>query len=86
MKKNLKNFPYLYFWAEDWGEMQTTNGDYNQSRLTLLDEGGTFYKDENSNSLEEAFEKAEKFLRKENNFDELSIEELEKEYRDLGLD
>ncbi len=90
MKKPTKSFaqqyPYLTYWIEDWGEMQTTNGDYD-SRLTLSDEGGTCYEDDDSKGIEEAFEKAEKYLREVESarFDKESREALEEDYRKLGL-
>lgn len=84
-KKSLSSYPYLCYWAEDWAEMETTNGDYNQSRLTLLNEGGIVYEDKGSQSLEEAFEKAEVFLRGEGSMFlyKEDIEALEEEYKEL---
>ncbi|MCU0390390.1 MAG: hypothetical protein MUE81_04680 [Thermoflexibacter sp.] len=64
--------------------MQTTNGDYGQSRLALIDEGGTRYEDEGSKSIEEAFQKAENYLRHElfpEIMDKETIDALEEEYK-----
>lgn len=87
-KKALEDYPYLAYWVEDWGEMETTNGDYGQSRITLLDEGGTCYQDEGSKTFEEALERAEKYLREveSSRFDDDTIKALEAEYKELGLD
>ncbi len=80
-------YPYLSYWIEDWGEMQTTNGDYD-SRLTLSDEGGTCYEDEGSKTIDEAFAKAEKYLREveSERFDKASKESLEEDYQTYGLE
>jgi hypothetical protein len=68
--------------------METTNGDWGHSRLTLLDEGGTVYEDIGSSSNDEALQKAEKFLRSEYGlqcFDKETVVALEEEYKELGL-
>ena len=87
-KKQLiaKQYPYLAYWIEYWGEMETTNGQYS-SLLTLLDEGGTCYEDKNSKTIDEAFEKAEKYLRKveSKRFDQDIIDSLEANYQLYGL-
>lgn len=83
-----QQFPYLDYYIENWGEMETTNGDWGHSRLTLLDEGGTVYEDKGSTSNDEALEKAEKFLRSDYGpqcFDKESIVALEEEYKENGL-
>lgn len=90
MKRNsfAQQYPYLAYWIEDWGEMQTTNGEYNNSRLMLMDEGGAYYEDEGSESIDEAFAKAEKYLREvefPDRFDQETIDSLEEDYRELGL-
>ena len=79
-----ENYPYLGYWIEDWGEMETTNGDWGHSRLTLIDMGGTVYEDEGSQSHDEALEKAEKFLREvdfPNRFDKETIDSIEEDYK-----
>jgi hypothetical protein len=83
-----EDYPYLTYWVEDWGEIMTTNGDYGQCRLMLVDEGGTCYADNGSKTFIEAVEKAEKYLREVESarFDDESIEALEAEYRELGLE
>lgn len=81
-------YPYLDYWINDWGEIETTNGDWGHSRLTLLDMGGTVYQDEGSKSHEEALKKAENYLREVDfpgRFDQETIDVLEEEYKELGL-
>jgi hypothetical protein len=87
-RKALEDYPYLTYWIEVWGEMQTTTSEYGQSRLTLLDEGGTCYEDEGSETFAEALEKAERYLREveSERFAPETIEALEGEYEALGLD
>ncbi len=82
-----ETYPYLTYWIEDWGEMETTNGDWGRPRIRLIDEGGTWYEDYESKSQEEALQKAEKYLRSKEGcrFDKETIEALEEEYRNLGL-
>ena len=89
MKKPNKSFsetyPYLTYWIEDWGEMETTNGDWGRPRLALIDMGGDVYRDYDSKTHEEALQKAEKYLREvdfPSRFDKETIEALEEEYKD----
>lgn len=91
MKKPNKSFsetyPYLTYWIEDWGEMETTNGDWGHPRIRLIDMGGTCYEDYESKSHEEALERAEKHLREvdfPDRFDKETIESLEDEYKNRG--
>ena len=86
-KSFAQTYPYLTYWIEDWGEMETTNGDWNRSRIRLLDEGGTCYEDYDSKTHDKALQKAEKYLREEESkrFDKESRKALEEEYRELGL-
>lgn len=79
-------YPYLNHWIKEWGYMQIGN-DYNfleMHFLMLLDEGGTCYEGDATDTLEEAFEKAEKFLRTvefPDRFDKPTIATLEAEYK-----
>ena len=77
-------YPYLNYWIEDWGDMETTNGDWNRPRIRLIDMGGTCYEDYDAKSHEEALEKAEKYLREvefPERMDKETIAELEEEYK-----
>ena len=93
MKNPTKSFaqtcPYLTYWIEDWGYMQIGNNyDFPYgSFLMLLDQGGTCYEGDAEKTLDEALQKAEKYLREEESkrFDKESREALEAEYRELGL-
>ncbi|TAE41855.1 MAG: hypothetical protein EAZ70_12425 [Runella slithyformis] len=81
--------PYLAYWFEEWGEMQTTNGDWGNPRISLIDTGGDCYRDYDSKSHEEALDKAEKWLR-EIDFparmnQETIINSLEEDYVLYGL-
>lgn len=78
-----EQYPYLAYWIEDWGEMTTTNGDYGNSRLSLFDEGGDCYQDDDSKSHSEALQKAEKWLREVDfpaRMDKETIDSLEEDY------
>jgi hypothetical protein len=91
MKNPTKSFatqyPYLTYWIKDWGEMETTNGDWNRPRIRLIDEGGTWYEDYDSKSHDEALQKAEQYLREPegSRFDKKTITALEDDYKQLGL-
>ena len=78
-------YPYLAYWIEDWGYMQIGNDDDSSygSFLMLLDQGGTCYEGDAEKTLDEAFAKAEKYLREvefPERMDKETIAELEKEY------
>ncbi len=88
-QKFSESYPYLAYYIEAWGTMETTDGEWNNSRLTLLDEGGIVYEDKGSDSHDEALDKAEAFLRNEyasEYFDQASIDDLEEDYEEFGLD
>lgn len=83
-----QQYPYLAYWAEDWGEMETTNGDWGRARISLIDDGGYVYQDYESKSHDEALQKAEKFLRKVDfpeRFDKETIDALEADYQRFKL-
>ena len=90
MKKPSKSFaetyPYLAYWIEDWGYMQIGNDyDFPHGKfLMLIDQGGTCYQDDSEKTLDDAFQKAEKFLRKVDfpkRFDKEIIDSLEEDYK-----
>jgi hypothetical protein len=60
MKKPPKYFystyPYLAYFIEDWGEMQTSGGG-NYPYLCLVDEGGNVYTDWETSDRDEALQK-----------------------------
>ena len=81
-----QTYPYLTYWIEDWGEMETTNGDWNRPRIRLIDESGTCYEDYDSKTHEEALVKAEKYLREveSKRFDKATRDSLEADYQKEG--
>lgn len=91
MKRPTKSFaaqyPYLTYWIEDWGKMETTNGDWGHPRIRLIDEGGTCFENYDSKTYDEALVKAEKYLRdvESQRFDKATKTELEAEYALLKL-
>lgn len=57
-----EKYPHIAWWVECHGELETgQNYNYN-SFVRLLDEGGLWWEDKNSKSLDEALDKAEAFL------------------------
>lgn len=91
MKKPPKYFyatyPYLAYFIEDWGEMQTSGGGHHPY-LCLVDEGGNVYTDWKTSDRDEALKKAEKYLREvdfPSRMDKETIESLEEEYKKFGL-
>jgi hypothetical protein len=87
MKKASKSFskqyPYLAYWIEEWGQIQITNGK-EDSWLILIEEDNICYEDAGSKSIDEAFKKAEKHIRKveaPDNFDSETIDILEENYK-----
>ncbi len=79
-------YPYLAYWIKSWGEMRIGydyDSDYG-SFLMLFDQGGTCYEGDEETTFEEAFAKAEKYLREvefPDRFDKETIAELEKAYK-----
>lgn len=89
MKKKFEElYPYLAYWLEDWGEMQTTAAQYGHSRIMLTDEGGVCYEDQNSRTFDDALQKAEAYIREveSERFDQASIISLEEDYKKYGLE
>ena len=87
MKNPTKSFseyyPYLTYWIEEWGQIEITNGK-DESWLTLIAHESICYEDEGSKSIDEAFKKAEKYIRKEeapSHFDVETIDILEEIYK-----
>jgi hypothetical protein len=91
MKRPTKSFsqtyPYLTYWIEAWGEMETTSGDWGNPRIRLLDDGGTCFEEYDAKSHDEALEKAERYVREveSKRFDKATQAELEEEYKQLKL-
>jgi hypothetical protein len=82
-----KQYPYLAYWIEDWGEMQTSGGGHHPY-LCLVDEGGNVYTDWETSDRTEALKKAEKYLREvdfPSRMDKETIESLEEDYKTCNL-
>jgi hypothetical protein len=83
-----QNYPYLAYWIADWGEMETTSGDWGNPRIRLIDMGGTCYEDYTSENHEDALQNAENYLRKVDfpaRFDKETIASLEEDYSTFKL-
>jgi hypothetical protein len=65
MKKSFSTlYPYLAWWCENHGYMETGgNTDYGHSLVVLLDDGGTCWESGKITDLNEAYEAAEKYLK-----------------------
>ncbi len=90
----MKNFshlyPYLSWWLSEQGYMQLGQGnEYNHEPfLMLIDEGGMIWEDDDSEGIDEALVRAEKYLREEefpDNFDKETIESIEEDYKKYNL-
>lgn len=65
MKKSFSTlYPYLAWWCENHGYMETGGyPEYGQSLVVLLDDGGTCWESEKISDLNQAYEAAEKYLK-----------------------
>jgi len=59
-----KNFPGLNWWINNQGWIQLGSEEERHNWIMVLDENELSYEDENSQSLEEAMKKAEKWVLK----------------------
>ncbi len=57
-----KTYPHLIWWVENQGWIEIGSDDYSDSWVRLMDEGGTRWEDEDSETLDEALSKAEAFI------------------------
>lgn len=85
-----KQYPYIAYWVENHGYLQLGTDDDSpiDAFLLLIDAGGSCYEDEGSDSIDEAFAKAEKYLREfefPERFDKETIDSLEEDYVLYGL-
>ena len=65
MSKFSKKYPHLTWWVENQGYIEIGEDDYSTSWLRLLDPGGTCWEDEDSETIDEALDAAEDFLKEE---------------------
>ena len=57
-----EKYPHITWWVEYYGELETGQNQNANSFVRLLDEGGLWWEDKNSKSLDEALDNAEAFL------------------------
>jgi len=72
-----KNYPYLATWAATQGRIEIGYEYETNSILRIIDEGGMVWEDEESNTIDEALKRGEKYLKTDlaKDFDiELEIE------------
>lgn len=60
-----KKYPNLDWWISTHGWTELGEDDHSSSWVRILDEGGMCYEDEDSDSLDEALEKADIWTSKE---------------------
>lgn len=60
-----KTYPHLTWWIENQGWIEIGTDDYSGSWVRILDEGGTRWEDEDSETLDEALGKADNFVKDE---------------------
>jgi hypothetical protein len=57
-----KRYPHIAWWIDNQGWIEIGTDEYSESLIRLLDEGGTWWKDETAETLDEAFNNAEVYL------------------------
>ena len=62
MKSFATYYPHLAWWVENHGWLELGSDEYSTSLLRLLDEGGTCFEDEESETLDDALAAGEAFL------------------------
>jgi hypothetical protein len=60
-----KSYPHLDWWIHNQGWIEIGEDEHSSSWIRVLDEGGLCWEDENSKTLDQALEAAEKFLKAE---------------------
>jgi hypothetical protein len=55
-------YPHIAWWIDNHGWIEIGTDEYSNSLIRLLDEGGTWWEDEEATTIDEALEKAENFL------------------------
>lgn len=65
MSKFTKKYPHLTWWVENQGYIEIGEDDYSTSWLRLLDPGGLCWEDDDSETIDEALNAAEDFLKEE---------------------
>lgn len=57
-----KNYPNLDWWIGSHGWIELGEDEYSKSWVRILDEGGQCYEDNESDSLDEALNKADRWV------------------------
>lgn len=57
-----KTYPHLAWWINNHGWIEIGTNEYSDSLIRLLDEGGTWWEDEDATTIDAALSNAEKFL------------------------
>jgi hypothetical protein len=57
-----QRYPHIAYWIDNQGWIEIGTDEYSDSLIRLLDEGGTWWEDEEAMSVDEALNNAEKFL------------------------
>ena len=60
-----EKYPHVNWWIENHGWIEVGNDEYTKSMIRLLDEGGTWWEDKKSKTVDEALANAEAFLIKD---------------------
>jgi len=60
-----KTYPHLTWWIENQSWIEIGTDDYSGIWVRILDEGGTRWEDEDSETLDEALGKADNFVKDE---------------------
>lgn len=57
-----KKYPHITWWVDNHGWIEIGTDEHSDSLIRLLDEGGTWWEDEEATTLDEALQNAETFL------------------------
>lgn len=60
-----KKYPHVTWWIENHGWIELGSDEYSDSLVRLIDEGGTWWEDEEGASIDEALMNAEEFLKED---------------------
>ena len=54
-----EKYPHIHWWMENHGWIEVGNDEYTKSKIRLLDEGGTWWEDKKSKTVDDALANAE---------------------------
>jgi hypothetical protein len=58
-------YPHIAWWIDNHGWIELGTDEHSSSLIRLLDEGGTWWEDKKSKSIDKALSQAELFLTKD---------------------